>query len=251
MKFLVFLLALLNMLFYAYSQGYFGHPENPDAGRLERQVQADRMRIVSRGPAPAAPAKAPTPAKPVEVSETPAPVVAEEVQPEASKPAAAEKAEPVVRAEALAPVCLAWEQLSSLEAERLNALLAGKFPAFKVVRGDGNEANGWWVFIPPLADKEAADKRAAELRQFGVTDYFIIQEGPNRFAISLGIFSSEKGAKERLIEVQEKGVRSARLIPRPGKDGTLALQVTGPADSRAALVSALAKASLPKAGTCR
>ena len=78
-----------------------------------------------------------------------------------------------------------------------------------------------------------------------MTDYFVILEGPNRFAISLGIFSTEKGGQERLAELRAKGVRSARLLPRPGKDGTVRLQATGPASAREALVVAAGKA-LPK-----
>ena len=90
------------------------------------------------------------------------------------------------------------------------------------------------------------------MRQIGVSDYFIIQDGANRFAISLGVFSSEKGGQERLAEVKDKGVRSARLTPRPGKDSTVSLQATGPAPDKAALLAAVAKA-LPKAGgqSCR
>ena len=63
MKLLVFLLVLGNLLFYAFTAGYFGRPDNPDAGRIEQQVAPDRLRIVSRGEAPAVPAKAgaPTP----------------------------------------------------------------------------------------------------------------------------------------------------------------------------------------------
>ena len=55
MKALVFLLVLANLLFYAFGAGYFGRPDNPDAGRVEQQVAPERMRIVSRGEAPGAP----------------------------------------------------------------------------------------------------------------------------------------------------------------------------------------------------
>ena len=40
MKALVFLLILFNLLFYAFTQGYFGQAEHPDAGRIEKQVLA-------------------------------------------------------------------------------------------------------------------------------------------------------------------------------------------------------------------
>lgn len=228
MKALVFLLVLFNLLFYAFTQGYFGKPENPDADRVAKQVLAERMRIVSRGEVPASPAKAPEPVNPA--------VVVEE----------AKSLEPASRGEAAAPVCLVWAHLSVAEADRINSLLADQFADFKVTRqAQDGESSGWWVFVPPLPGKAEADKKAGELRQLGVTDYFIIPDGPNRFAISLGIFSTEKGGQEKLLEVKSKGVRSARLTPRPGKDGTVSLQASGPEAGKTGVLDAVGKV-LPK-----
>ena len=61
MKVLVFLLVLANLLFYAFSAGYLGRPDNPDAGRVGQQILPERMRIVSRGEAPAEPTKTDVP----------------------------------------------------------------------------------------------------------------------------------------------------------------------------------------------
>lgn len=246
MKALVFLLVLFNLLFYAFGAGYFGRSENPDAVRLDKQVLPERMKIVSRGEAPVA--KAAEPAKQAE-PEVPA---KDEVAPvvEAAKTAAevSAKAEAASKPAPPPTICLAWEHLAVTDADKVSALLTAKFGEFKTTRRVvGGESNGWWVFIPPQAGKAEADKKAGELRQLEVTDYFIVQEGPNRFAISLGVFSSEKGGQERLAELKEKGVRSARLTPRPGKDGTVSLQASGPATAKAALLEAIAKA-VPKAG---
>ncbi|HEX6733719.1 MAG TPA: hypothetical protein VF096_02805 [Azonexus sp.] len=233
MKILVFLLVLANLLFYAYSGGYLGKPEQPDAGRVAKQVQPERIRIISRGEEPPLPSRngrpeAAAPAAPSAPAAPAAPVA----------PAApAAEAAPVVSA---TKVCLAWEHLPAVDADRVNALIGSRFPAFTVSRRpDGGEGAGWWIYIPPLASKGEADKKAGELRQLGVTDYFIVPDGPNRLAISLGVFSAEKGGQDRLAELKGKGVRSARLMPRPGKDGTLSLQAEGPASAQAALLGAL------------
>lgn len=228
MKALVFLLVLANLLFYAFGAGYFGRPDNPDAGRVEQQILPERMRIAARGDAPALPAKAPEP------------VVTEVPKPEIAGLAAAKPAESP-------PVCLAWEHLAVADADRLAAVLAGSAPDFKLSRQVvPTEGNGWWVHIPPLGSKADADKKAGELKQLGISDFFIVQDdGPSRFAISLGIFSSEKGGQDRLAELKGQGVRSARLAPRPGKDSTVRLQASGPADGREAVLAAVGKA-LPK-----
>mgnify|MGYP000864425787 CR=1 FL=1 len=229
MRVLVFLLVLANLLFYAFSEGYFGRAENPDARRMTQQVAPERMKIVARGEQPApAPAPAVAPAPPPE-PEAPAPAP---VAPAPAPVAPVVAPEPVV-----ALACSRWESLQPTDADRLATLIGQKFPAFKLSRRlDPGEGNGWWVFIPPQADKATADKKASQLRGFGVTDYFIVQEaGPNRYAISLGIFSSEKGAQERLADVKELGVRSAKLSLRPGKDSHASLDARGPAVDQPAL----------------
>jgi hypothetical protein len=235
-KFLVFLLLLANLLFYAFSNDYFGKPERPDAGRVTHQVQPERVRIVSRGEEP------PLVADKAQSSEQPGEQPAEPAPPASGPDMAA--------ADSGGRLCLSWEHLLVADADRLAALLGSRFPAFTLKRVEGGENNGWWIYIPPLANKAEADKKTGELRLFGVTDYFIVQEGPNRFAISLGVFSSEKGGQERLAELRGKGVRSARLMPRPGKDGTLGLQAEGPGVNRTALLGALSGNLKPAQRNC-
>ena len=250
MKVLIFLLVLANLLFYAFSQGIFGQSDNPDAGRLEQQVKPDSIRIVARGDG----AKA---ARTVEAK----PAVAEE-KPTGEEKSAAEAgggvkpgkegrdkpAEvPKETAEAsVGPICFAWERLTVPEADRLTALLGDKFAKLKLSRKAVDaEVSGWWVYIPPQVSKPEAEKKASELRGLGVTDYFAIQDGPNRFAISLGVFSSEKGAQDRLAELKAKGVRSAKMTPRPGKEGSITLEARGSGTVRKALLVAATEV-LPK-----
>lgn len=237
MKVLVFLLVLGNLLFYAFSTGYLGHPDNPDAGRVDQQITPERLRVVSRGEAPSAAAK-PAPAQAVEEKQEAAPARGEEpvAKPEPERPAVVDKAE-------AAPVCLAWSQLSLAEADRVAALMGKRFADFKLIRKIvAGESSGWWVYIPALPGKAEAEKKAGELRNLGVTDFFIVQDGLSRHAISLGIFSSEKGSNERLAELKAKGVRSAVIGPRPSKDSFIALQARGPGDRKAAVIAAVADA---------
>jgi hypothetical protein len=214
-KILVFLLVLANLLFYAFSQGVFGHADNPDAARVQQQINPEGLRIVARDEAPAAP-----------VPETPPPA-------------------PAVPAPEAAPLCLAWSGLSAVEAERLAALFGERFAAYAVAypanEAGGTDGKSWWVYMPPLADRAAAERKTAELRALGVRDYFILPDGLNRFAISLGIFSSEKAAREYLGELQGKGVRSARVGPRPDKAGRVTLELRGAQAGRDALLEATSR----------
>jgi hypothetical protein len=243
-KALVFLLVLANLLFYAFSAGYFGRPDNPDAGRVEQQIQPERMRIVSRGEAPALPAVKPETAAPevAPAEEKPAPEKVAAEKAEEEKPATPAP-EPEAKGEK-APLCLSWRPLPVADADRVIDLLAKRFGEYKVTRKVvASESNGWWVFIPPLAGKADAEKKSVELRELGVTEFFVVQDAQNRFAISLGVFSSEKGGQDRLAELKAKGVRSAQVAPRPAKDSLVTVLVRGPAGGKSALIGAVGKAA--------
>ncbi|MDD2743475.1 MAG: SPOR domain-containing protein [Rhodocyclaceae bacterium] len=241
MRILVFLLVLANLLFYAFSQGYFGQAENPDAQRISQQIYPERVKIVARGelpqpvvlaPEPKIEPPPPLPEPPAMSEPVPDTTLVSEQQPVPDSPEQA---------------CTRWEGLLLAEADRLTARLSEQFPVFKLSRRvEAGESNGWWVYIPPLPGKPAADKKAGELRALGVTDYFVVQEaGPRYMAISLGIFSSEKGAQERLAQLKEIGVRSARLSVRPSKDSRITLDALGPRVDRVAVRSA-ASSLLPE-----
>lgn len=249
MKALVFVLVLANLLFLAYAEGYFGRPGNPDAARVEQQLNRERIRVVARGEAPkdkdgaagdTSSPKEPVPEKEVASAEKEAVAVPKEAS--AQQPPAGPE------------TCIAWGDLSGGEANRVATLLGEKFTDFRVDRrADPVEGSGWWVFIPPLPSKADAEKKVGELKRLGVDDYFIIQDaGPNRFAISLGVFTGESGANDRLAELRVKGVKSAKVGPRLGKDALHTVEVRGPAARQAALAAAV-KASVPEVAsrTCQ
>ena len=70
------------------------------------------------------------------------------------------------------------------------------------------------MFLPPVANRAAADKRAAELKAAGLKDVLVVDGGPQRFAISLGAFRTEDAAKAQLAELAKKGVAGAKVGPR-------------------------------------
>jgi hypothetical protein len=90
------------------------------------------------------------------------------------------------------------------------------------------------VLIPPQNDKAGAEKKVAELRTLGVTDYYVLQDPPNpelRWGVSLGIFKSEEAARTYLAQMSQKGVRSARVVEYKTPMKKFAFQL--PADSQA------------------
>lgn len=226
MRAFVFLLVAANLVFFAWTQGFLVQNENPDAVRLTQQVAAEKLTVLSKDEPPAA--------------------ARQEKQDKQSK-AEKDKPRPVPEK------CLAWSGLTVTDADKLEDVLGSRFAALTRTRHTVPESSSWWVFIPPQANKADADKKAGELKRMGAPEFFVIQDaGPNRWAISLGIFSSESAAEERLEILKGKGVRSAkvgkRAVLRPEQ---LALEARGPEPTVEAAREALQQV-LPevKSGAC-
>jgi len=114
----------------------------------------------------------------------------------------------------LADVCVEWGPMSDADRARaqtrLEPLDLGKLVTQRKVEVIAN----YWVFIPPLANKAAVDKRVADLKAQGVRDILPVELGPQRLAISLGVFRTEEAAQARLEALQAQGVKTAKVGPR-------------------------------------
>ena len=193
MRVAFFLLVLANLCFFAWAQGYFGgREEGREPQRLKEQIQPEKMKVVVTGQ----------------------PVVA---PPAPSAPTAQQQA------------CRRIDGLAAADAEHLQKTLldAGLAATVKSIE----EAPSYWVHIPALPDKAAADKKLGELKQRGITDFQVMQTGGSAgLVISLGLFSSEGAANEFLLGLNKKGVRSARIEARAKPPAQARLEVRGATD---------------------
>jgi hypothetical protein len=107
---------------------------------------------------------------------------------------------------ALADVCLEWGPLS--DGERTRAL--HELEPFDLARLISQKkvevVTNYWVFIPPAATRQAADRRVEDLRAQNVRDVVLVDTGPQRLSISLGAFRTEAGAQARLAALDTLGV---------------------------------------------
>jgi SPOR domain len=114
--------------------------------------------------------------------------------------------------------CLEWGTFPAQEAERAVAVLAGLGLGERLISRKVEETAQWWVFMPPQGSKANADKKTDELTRLGITDYFVVtDEGPTKFAISLGVFRTEESAKNYLASLVAKGVKTGRTGERETK----------------------------------
>ncbi|MEG2029975.1 MAG: SPOR domain-containing protein [Janthinobacterium sp.] len=200
LKFVFWLLAGVNVLVLAIGQGYLGNfrSETREPGRLKNQLHADKLTLLTQEQA-TAPAPAPAAA--------PAPAPAE-----------------------AAPQNYACTEVGNFvlaDARRFETQVGTLDLGDRQSRRNvaGQEISSYMVYIPPQGSKEGADRKAGELKQLGVTNYFVMNESsPLRWGISLGVFKSESGAQSQLASLNKQGVHSARIGPRYSSSKQLAYQ---------------------------
>ena len=223
--FLLLLLANLAYFFYGYVALEGGRS---DGGIAQLQVEAERIKLVRAGdrpPAekPSAPAKAAPPAAPITATATPA-------------------------------ACLEWGNFAGPGIARAELALAELQLAPGQIERVVLEAGGYWVHIPPLKNKSEADRKVRELRDLGVTEFFVVQDaGQWRNAISLGIFRSEEAAQVFLAGLKQRGVRSAIAARRENFLKQVAFYVREPSEAAIARLTLIQQdfpGSELKAGPC-
>jgi hypothetical protein len=206
MKWIFFLLLAANIVFggYVYLRE---HAPNPDAQLARRQLNADQLRIVPPGERPVAPA-------PVPAAQDPAP--------------------------AAASVCVEWGSFGMGELSRAQAAIDRLALGSRLRRIDVPVLAGYWVYMPPLKSRADMDRKAGELRELGVTEYFpVLEAGRWRYAISLGLFRSEEGARKYLASLRAKGVRSATVGRRDQRVNQTAFLVKDPTQEDSANLTVL------------
>jgi SPOR domain len=176
MRALFLLLLAANLAFYAWWR--YGAPADAaDPAPLARQIEPEKLKVIAPGDLrpPAAP----------------------------KKPAAT------------AGSCLEWGSFTLADAPRAEQALGPLALGARLAQRRTEEVAAWWVFLPAQGSRQAALKKAQELRNMGVDEYFIVQdEGEHHWALSLGVFRNEEAAQARLAALRAQGVRSARVGPR-------------------------------------
>ncbi len=201
LKLIFWLLLLANAALFAMQKGYLGafYSDGREPARIGKQLQADKIKLVASDAAPAAAS--------------------------ASVPAAA--AAGASSAADLAPVaCTEIGNFSASEARRFSSQLAERTPNLKFVRREIQEVASHMVYLPSLGSKEAADKKADEVRRLGINDFFVIQDSSAlRYGISLGIFKTDEAAQKQVASLAKRGLSGAKAGTRSVSSSKVAFQL--------------------------
>jgi len=227
LKLLFWSLLCLNAALLAYGQGLLGSFKSAEREPelIRKQLNTDKLQLLTA----AAAAKM---APPAEASSEP------ETNAEPAAPA-----EPAPQAGAIA--CTEIGNFAANDVRRFETLIAplalGSRQAQENVTAQ--EITSHMVMIPPLGSKDAADKKAAELKEQGVSNYFIMNDNsPMKWAISLGVFKSEAAAQTLLAALKKQGVAGAKVVGRSTQVTKVAFRFRDiDADLKAKLDAAAAK----------
>jgi hypothetical protein len=185
------LLVLGNVAFFAWSRYIAPADASADPLPLERQIEPDKLKVIAPS----------------------------ELPPVSARPASAST---------VALKCLEWGSFTLADAPQAEKALEPLALGARLAQRRTEEAAGWWVFIAPQGSRPGALKKAGELKALAVDDYFIVQdEGPYRWALSLGVFRTEEAAQARLAALRGLGVRSAQIGARETTVPKVWLQVKG------------------------
>jgi hypothetical protein len=267
LKILFFLLLLINGGLYAFQYGYLDDwmPSSREPARIKQQLNADKLQLLpaaNLAPATAAVAQA----KGEQGNDKPAlkPVSAQAAAALDKTVAAVEQAMTANgQADAATNVatnaankpsadtvdiaaCTEIGNFDAAEAKRFETKWAALSPKQKIARRAIPDSLRHIVYMPPQENRAGAEKKAAELKNLGIDDFFIIQDdSPLQWGISLGVFKTAEAARKHLADLNKKGVRSARISDRGSSTGKVAFQLSAP-DAPALTALRKIKADFPR-----
>lgn len=201
-------LLLANAALAAWQAGWWGPPPGEggqalrEPERLQRQLDPQRLRLLNAGGAGTPEAQPPVGA--AVAGPAPAPPAALEPAAPTPEPAPVAASEPR-RCWQLPALPLAQAQALRRAAEN-EAGLRGRHTEIA-----SRLPERWLVFVGPLADAAALAARRAALRTAGLDQRGVEVPGLGP-GIALGTYSSEEAARKALAEVQQRGVRDARVV---------------------------------------
>lgn len=209
MRTLLLALLLVNLVFFAWSQGWMagvglGPVTQREPQRLALQIHPEQVQITPLSSASAAPAIPPQPTPSAPASLPSAPI-------DASAPASAE---PARTANA---VCRQIGPYGALEAEALaQAQSALAQAGLKPIVLNAPVPGQWMVLLGPYPSQTAMRTALDEITQQGKVKVFAPVTDRPRYepGISLGVFANEAAAQQQLQIVRKQGVQGAKVVQR-------------------------------------
>jgi len=212
MRALLLALLLVNLVFFAWSQGWMagaglGPVTQREPQRLALQIHPEQVRVTPLSSAAATPASSPAPAPSGPASAPSAPAARPSAP--ASQAKAAATAEPTV--------CRQIGPYGAMEAAALAQAQAALTQAgLKFTAHNTPVPAQWMVLLGPFPSQSALRAALDQISQQGKVKVFAPVTDRPRYepGISLGVFGAEAAAQEQLQIVKKQGVQGAKVVQR-------------------------------------
>jgi len=212
MRVLLLALLLVNLVFFAWSQGWMagaglGPVTQREPERLALQIHPEQVQVTPLASASATPASAPQPAPSAPASAPSAPAARPSAPASGAEVAAA--AEPTV--------CRQIGPFGAMETKALAQAQAALSQAGLQAEAHTSPVpEQWMVLLGPFPSQDAMRSALDQLAQQGkVKVYAPVADRPRyEPGISLGVFSSEAAAQDQLQLVRKQGVQGAKVVQR-------------------------------------
>lgn len=181
MKKFVYLLILVNLIFFVWEVG-FREDEKPEGSFQELAIPTGMERI----------ALANEPGQTPDVDEVPEGevvdpgIAGEEIPAPESKPKPPPKPSDCYQ---IGPA------QTRAEADNLLDLLKSQAPDINIVTQSGDVPDGWWVLYPKAINLDVARENRRALTEKGVVDAWLFEKGPLQGSLSLGLYKTREEAE--------------------------------------------------------
>jgi hypothetical protein len=108
--------------------------------------------------------------------------------------------------------CLEAGPFTPAEAAAAEAALQGLAPAGSWTNVRTEKPGTWLVYMGSYSDREALRRKEEEIRRVRAEFEEVSLPGEGEFGLSLGRFEDRALAERALIQVQQRGIRTARVV---------------------------------------
>jgi hypothetical protein len=238
MRVAALLLFMLNLALFGWLRGMFGQfpSEGHEPGRLDQQLGAERIRVLSDRDLQQLRRRASDATPPAAAATAPA-------SPNVANTSSATTA-PVVSGASNASDASACLEIGQFAGDaallRFRDRLAETKLADKATE-HAQELAGWYaVTVPGLKSRADAERRVEDLRALGERDALIEQTGtPPRFTVLLGVWRDREQARKQIGKLERRGFKGAQAAEGPTSMQTTRIRLRGLDAAATAQVNAL------------
>lgn len=110
--------------------------------------------------------------------------------------------------------CLEWGSFYEEQVHYAETILSEMVSDQSYELEEAGSTMMYWLYIPPLPNKEAANRVINKLRNLGIVSFRVKENGEWKNAISLNMLYDKEDALKQLKEIEKKGITSATIENR-------------------------------------